>query len=181
MPELVEHEEWRQIAGYEGHYEVSSAGRVRTYKDSSGGARTGVVWLLTPRLVTPKRRGSAGQYLGVTLSKDGKKRHFYIHALVAEAFHGPRPPGHQAAHDNGDGHNNRLENILWKTVAANHEDKRRHGTIPVGERHWNAKLTTEEVLAMRAKGGSPTERAREFGVSEGAARCILDRKTWTHV
>lgn len=53
-----------------------------------------------------------------------------VHVAVCETFHGPRPPGYHAAHDNGDKSDCSAENILWKTPAENEADKVRHGTAP---------------------------------------------------
>jgi hypothetical protein len=176
MADLVE--EWRAVTGYEGRYEVSSLGRVRSWVTTVGSR---VVALSVPEVRTSKAGGSKGQYLVITLSLNGEKRRFYIHRLVAIAFIGPPPPGHEVAHDDGNGHHNAWTNLIWKTRKANHADKQRHGTQPRGEGHWNSKLTAEKVSEMRRLGGSPTQRAREAGVSETAARQAMEGKTWAHV
>lgn len=171
-------EEWRPISGYGGRYEVSNIGRVRSWVSTVGSR---VVALKHPEIRTAKAAGSKGQYRAITLSLAGTKTRFYIHDLVATAFIGPRPPGHEVAHGDGAGDNNQWTNLAWKTRADNHADKVRHGTMPRGEGHWNARLNAEKVKAMRAQGGSPTKLARQFGVSETAARQALQGKTWKHV
>ena len=78
MDNVIEHtlkqEEWKPIPGYEGLYEVSNYGRVRSFKWSSNG-----------KILSPCKDGSG--YCFVNLCKDGKaKKHCTVHRLVAEAF-----------------------------------------------------------------------------------------------
>ncbi len=92
-------EEWRPVVGYEGLYEVSDWGRVKSLK-------FGKEKLLKPF------DNSCG-YLHVGLCKDGKKKNFYLHKLVAEAF----IPNHngftEVNHKDEDKTNNRVENLEW--------------------------------------------------------------------
>lgn len=182
MSDLVCHElgeEWRPVVGYEGLYDVSSFGRVRSYMDNMGGRR--VVHLDIPVIRTPKKAGSRGQYRRITLGGNGGKRSFYIHDLVCTAFHGPRPAGQEVAHEDGDGLHNTPDNLSWKTRSENHADKKRHGTQPLGEKMLGAKLSDNKVREIRATGGSPTKLARAYDVSENAIRQVLGGKTWKHV
>lgn len=122
--------EWRAVPGFEGMYEVSSAGDVRSL----------------PRLiVTPHPRwagqehrrlwkgGPLGQhcnghgYLTVHLRKEGREYRKYVHRLVAEAFHGPQPDGHEVAHGDGTRDHNCATNLRWATPAENAQDTKRHG------------------------------------------------------
>jgi hypothetical protein len=129
-------ENWRAIAGYAG-YQVSDQGRVRSLDR--------VITRLTKRGPVPARMkgrirkpSSAGNgYCIVTL---GRARP-YIHSLVLEAFVGPRPPGHQAAHGNGDRRDNRVENLRWATRDENEADKANHGTRLTGDRTPNGRKT----------------------------------------
>jgi hypothetical protein len=59
----------------------------------------------------------------------------YVHRLMLEAFVGPCPTGHQAAHCDGDRHNNVLTNLRWATRKENEADKLRHGTHQYGARN----------------------------------------------
>jgi hypothetical protein len=123
------HETWLPIVGYEGLYEVSSLGALRSLGRQmttiDGRRRT-----YPPRQV----RGWLAQtgYPMVTLSRDGVKRKFTIHTLVAIAFLGPRPtPKHVACHNDGTRDNNHLVNLRWATQSDNLRDAVRHGT-----HHW---------------------------------------------
>ena len=129
-------EVWKPVLGYERHYEVSDCGNVRSV-DRIVTNRLGVSRNLKGRdmkiheyipslKVRPARPG--GEPLYVRLSLDGKSRIRYVHTLVLEAFVGPRPEGMECCHNNGDCHDNRLENLRWDTPKANGEDMVKHGT-----------------------------------------------------
>ena len=101
-------EEWRDVVGYEGKYQISSLGRVR----SLDYRRTGRTQVLKPGTV---RNG----YLFVVLYNDGKTKNFYIHRLVAEAFI-PNPNGFpEVNHIDEKKANNCVDNLEWCTAKDN--------------------------------------------------------------
>lgn len=139
-PSLAEH--WLPVVGYEGHYEVSDLGRVRTVaKTTYGGFFVhGDKKIHSPRhrpsqLLKVSYGGRNNRYLRVMLRAGGnKKRHAFIHHLVLEAFVGPRPrispdlvTGEDrymvAAHTDDDQSNNTLRNLSWKTEDENLTDR----------------------------------------------------------
>lgn len=123
-------EQWRPIPGYEGHYEVSSQGRVRSLARYTQGSRHR---LLTERVMSPTLSNG---YLAVQLVGDGRgKRKWHVHRLVALAFIGPKPDGWDTCHGDGDRLNNSAENLRYDTRRANILDAVAHGT------HHLAKLT----------------------------------------
>src|SRR4051794_38956740 len=97
----MQKETWKSIAGYEGHYEVSSLGRIRTFRN--GRAR------LADPLIKKSQVVNSGYE--TVLLRSTKRR--LVHHLVLEAFVGQRPNGCEAAHLNGDRLDNRLENLIW--------------------------------------------------------------------
>lgn len=109
-------EEWRPVVGFEGLYEVSDQGRVRS----------------APR---PKTRGGLlrpgghrSGHLHVVLSRAGRVCTRQVHRLVLEAFTGPCPEGQECRHLNGDPADNRHVNLCWGTRSENVQDMIRHGT-----------------------------------------------------
>ena len=122
-------EEWRDIPGYEGYYQVSDLGRVRSVDRVLRKMRPGGGEMVYPHRGRVLRSGACGGgYLKVTLSVEGVQRNAMIHTLVAITFIGPRPDGHVILHANGDRLDNRLANLSWGTPAQNGADMVRHGT-----------------------------------------------------
>ena len=115
-------EQWRPVVGYEGSYEVSDQGLVRsiarTIHYPKGGLRE-----LPTRVLSQRMRGRARSlYPVVELARNNRKHSFKIHVLVLEAFVGPRPNNCVACHANDDPKDNRLENLRWDTCSANTHD-----------------------------------------------------------
>lgn len=110
-------EEWRAVPGYEGLYEVSNEGRVRSMK------RRG-----TSGKVLAHKRAQRGGYLTVSLLRHCEQTTRPVHSLVLEAFVGPRPAGAEIRHLDGDPTNARLGNLAYGTHSENARDKRAHGT-----------------------------------------------------
>lgn len=108
-------EQWKPVAGYEGYYEVSSEGRVRSLARGRN-RRTGQI--LRPSL---DRKG----YHVINLCRDGRQKQHKVHRLVALAFHGPSDL--LALHGDGNPDNNTVGNIRWGTPLENNDDRRRHG------------------------------------------------------
>lgn len=110
-------EVWRAIAGYEGLYEVSTAGRIRSLDRIvvTGGRRSrrkGVVL----------RGTTSGGYLQIRLCCDGVRTRRSIHHVVAEAFIGPRPPGMWVLHNDDNRLNNAASNLRYGTPRENSQD-----------------------------------------------------------
>lgn len=103
------------IDGFEGLYEVSNLGRVRSLDrlvNSNGGTRLHKGKVL-------KFVNNGGGYLQVYLYKDGKSTKFYVHRLVYEAFHGKRPEGMEINHIDEDKSNNSIKNLNLMTHKEN--------------------------------------------------------------
>jgi hypothetical protein len=120
-------EQWRAVVGYEGLYEVSDQGRVRSVDRvvAYDGRHGPTKMHLRGRILKPY----PGRYHTVNLSAVGRRLIVRpVNTLVAEAFLGPRPNGMQCCHNNGDPGDNRLENLRWDTPSSNMQDTKLHGT-----------------------------------------------------
>ncbi|KRD36826.1 hypothetical protein ASE27_10240 [Oerskovia sp. Root918] len=112
---------WRPVVGFEGAYEVSDRGRVRSLDrlDSRGNRIRG-------RVLRAATKRSGHQHL--SLCVDGKGITLLVHRMVLEAFVGPAPEGMEACHSDGDPANNALSNLRWDSRSENTLDRVRHGT-----------------------------------------------------
>lgn len=127
MPDPLE--VWKDVPGFQGKYQVSDQGRIRSCASPNGRGD----WLEVPRLMKPTPNYSG--YRVVTLSMpDGRRVQKRLHCLVLEAFVGPRPEGLQAAHCDDDKSNNRLSNLKWKTLGENMRDRNLNGRTARGVR-----------------------------------------------
>lgn len=120
-------ERWLPVLGYEGLYEVSDHGRIKTcarIQVQKNGTRYPVKERIR-KLVALEKRGG---YYAITLSRAGSVELKYIHVMVLEAFAGPRPAGKVACHNDGVPTNNHISNLRWDSPTGNNFDKQRHGT-----------------------------------------------------
>ena len=119
-------ERWKDVVGYEGFYQVSDLGRVRSVdrvvRHPKGGPslRKGQI----KSQVLTSRYG----HLGVHLSKNGVGRSVHVHRLVAAAFLGPCPEGQQVRHGPNGVTDNSVSNLCYGTRSQDGLDKRRDGT-----------------------------------------------------
>lgn len=89
-----------------------------------------------------------------------------VHRFVLEAFAGPRRPGQEARHLDGDMTNNAIANLAWGTHVENEADKIGHGTSQHGERNAQCKLSASDVAAIRASRELGRVLAARYGVRE---------------
>lgn len=166
-------EEWRDIEGYEGIYQVSDRGQVRRICGPSNcldDTRT------LERILSPKLAGKS--YKEVSLCWRGRKYYASIHRLVAQAFL-PNPLDlPEVDHIDGDKVNNRVENLEWVT---RYERCSRDGRRGVLTRALS-KLTEAEVLEIRELYGRGEHTQREigtmFGVSASAIGNLVRFEAW---
>lgn len=117
-------EEWRAVPGFEGFYEASTEGRVRSLDRSGAGKGNSQ----RGRVLKPGVLKGSGR-LQVVLCKDGLKKQMKVHQVVALAFHGPCPEGMEVRHwPDRDVTNNRPENLCYGTSSDNQKDSIAHGT-----------------------------------------------------
>ena len=171
-------QQWRSVDGFSG-YEVSDLGHVRSLVRKA------------PKLLT--ERADRHGYIRVRMWQCGRQYWRSVHSLVLIAFVGPKPSEHhQAAHYDGDIKNNRLPNLRWVTPLENSDDKRRHGTMALGESNGQSILRAEDVSHIRLHYKTPISRndpswgyctkvAKTYGVSLTTITRIVKRRTWQHV
>ena len=117
-------EQWRPVVGWEGLYEVSNHGNVRSLDRVVPHYRAGTR-LHRGKVLSPAKITTG--HLRVLLSKDGKPRGLLVHRLVLEAFVGSPQDGQVACHWNDIPDDNRLENLRWDSLSENQRDRIRNG------------------------------------------------------
>jgi hypothetical protein len=173
-------EQWKSVVGYEGHYEISDLGRV---KSVSRWAWNGVGWHRLRERLRTQHINKHG-YPAVNLCKNNKMKTFVVYQLVTRAFLGEPPPGFEVAHEDGVRTNSLLANLSYKTRVDNHADKKRHGTNSCGSKRYNAKLTetdVEDIHTLSTLGVRNFKLAEEFSVSPVVVCQILKHQKWKHV
>lgn len=120
-------EEWRDIAGYEKAYQVSDLGRVRSLDRVVVGGSCGPAKRIKGRVMKPCISGT-NPYQTVTLYAENKPKPCTVHRLVASAFLGPCPKGHEVCHGPNGKQDNRLTNLSYGTRSQNQLDRYRDGT-----------------------------------------------------
>jgi hypothetical protein len=174
-------EVWKAVAGWEGFYEVSDAGRVRSLDR---------VIMRRGRAAQPyptKHRGRllkliVGTYgypcVNLYNGECGKLRR--VHQIVIESFRGPRPAGSETRHLDGNKCNSALSNLVYGTSSENKADNKRHGLDNSGERNGSAKLSSDVVGAIRQSPERSCVLARRYGVSDSLISLIRRRRLWRH-
>jgi hypothetical protein len=165
--------EWRKCVSIDGH-EVSEYGhlkRIIELDNHSSRYPSGHVYA----------HGLAGKgYPFYNVKVGDKRKNFYAHKLVAEAFIGEQPIDTEVAHNDGEKMNCHYSNLRYATAKENNADKVKHGTQTFGDTHFNTKLKSkhaDSVLALRKVGLSQADIANQFDVSQTAVGKFLRRIT----
>ena len=163
---MGEQEVWKDIPGFEGAYQASSLGRIRSVERRIPSIFNG----------EPCTRRVGGKVLKLCRAKSGHLRvdlgkmlrHAPVHVLVAITFIGPRPQGLEISHRDGDPANNAANNLRYDTRTGNLLDRYlAGGTL--------GKLRLSELSAIQKRieeGKTTIEIAREFSVSKGTINRI---------
>lgn len=162
---------WRDIAGTNGRYRVSSLGEI-----------------VGPRNAALKRCFDSRGYPIIKYRVDGVGVCRNVHAIVAEAFLGPRPDGHDIDHIDFDVQNAAASNLRYITVFENRSRSSR------GARNRHAKLTEDQVREILRLPRPPKGRkagnhssdtlaaiAARYGVASNTIHDIFAGKKWAHL
>ena len=174
-------EYWQDINEYEGLYQVSNCGRVKSldrtvhYKNGKRHLHKGLI--LAP---LPTHHG----YVRVCLRKPDNIKYRFIHQLVLESFIGKSPLGYQVNHIDGNKQNNYVGNLEYITPSGNRHHAYQTGLQkPIrGIDHHNAKLTVAQVKEIRTLIGKIPQKdiANKFNVSPSSIGDIKFGRTWAY-
>lgn len=174
-------EVWCEFPGWEGSYEISSLGRVRSLDRTVVRHGNGRKIEARYRGKLMKRRRNPAGYPAIRLSLDGSPKDILIHSAVCSAFHGARPDGFEAAHLDGFKENCASSNLAWKRPVDNTADKWAHGTMLCGERHGRSKLSSDQIREIRQATGTQAEIAARYGIAQGHVSRIKNSVKWKHL
>lgn len=173
---------WKAVPGFEGIYEVSDLGRVRSLDRilvqacKWGGT---MERFYKGRVLVQATDERGRRFVALWHLCEGKRR--TVASLVAEAFIGPRPEGMDVCHGDGNPSNNRLLNLRYDTPAGNAADKIMHGTHLFGEGTPAAKLTEEQVLKILSSSLTGVALADIYDVTPAAISAIRKGKNWAYL
>lgn len=171
----MEEEIWKEVPGYNGRYEVSDLGRVRTVKYPSGRMRESPII---------RKQKTKNGYSLVILNGNKAATTYLVHRLVLSSFTSFQPRHIQCMHLNHIRLDNRLENLKWGTNQDNMNHMVKDGRQTLGERNPMAKLKNHDIIEIRylkKLGLNNCQIADVFGIQRESVRDILLGKKWSHI
>lgn len=168
---------WKDVIGFEGYYQVSNMGRVKSLdRISNHRLRKG-------KILSLKQKHNG--YLEGAFSLYGKRTMFLAHREVAKSFLKNSYSYETVNHIDGNKINNMATNLEWLSIQKNIEHAFKTGLrSSTGEKNCKAKLTENDVIKIKELfllGYSNSSIAKKYDVSEGAIWFIRNKKTWKHL
>jgi hypothetical protein len=161
-------ESWKSVVGYEGLYEVSSFGCVKSLKRKYAGER-----------MLKQRKASSG-YLYVDLYKNGTRKSFRVHKLVANSFVENPLSLPQINHIDGNKQNNNVRNLEWCTARGNIVHAVKHGLKRSTRNHAAISKTVKMYTSDGAYINtypSTREAERQTGIlQQSISKCCLGKR-----
>lgn len=192
--EELKHEKWKAVPEYEGLYEVSNLGRVKSIVFRNR-------MVVKPRELIMRLNLRSQRYPQVVLRKNNTATTKKVHRLVAITFLDP-PSSHlrsQVNHKDLNKTNNRVSNLEWLTPKENTQHAVGSANWPKGEKHWTrtkpekhqkgsqcpqATVTEDKVALIKqmiVSGYRNCEIHKRLNVTRGVVDKIKHRETWEHV
>ena len=169
----MEVEIWKDIQGYEGYYQISNQGRVKSFHNKN------------PKIL--KLSVTKFGYHRVELNLKGHAKKHSVHRLVAMTFI-PNPHKYKVInHIDGNKLNNIPENLEWCTYQENTKHAVDTGLLvkPKGELNGSSKLTEKQVIEIRklyeTGNYKQVELAEMYGLHKQYVNLIIHRRRWNHV
>lgn len=185
---MVYMEEWRDVCSYEGYYQVSNKGRVKSLDRTVSHSYENGRRVLKERVLSISVNSKG--YLCVMFSKNGKTKPMRIHRMVAQAFI-PNPNNlPEVNHKDEDKTNNNVENLEWCTHLYNIRwgtGSVRAGLSRLGQKHTygestgTSKLKEFQVIEIFKSNKKYTELMAEYNIGISAISNIKNKKTWIHL
>jgi hypothetical protein len=173
---------WKSIEGFEGRYEVSNHGRVKSLPRTHPKRRGLIKERIIKFSFTGGRKGR--KYPTVHITNRPLVKHLMIHRLVAMTFI-PNPENkREVNHKDGDKLNNHVDNLEWCTRKENIRHSLDSGLLMTNGAHFNAILNLEQVKEIKIKLANGFKRsalAKEYSIGYATISLISTGKQWKHV
>ena len=178
-------ENWKPVVGWEGLYEVSDHGNVRSLDREVPSRNQNGPFVKKLKGRELKLKVNTSGHLRVDLCRDSQVSAREVHRLVLEAFRGTCPPGHECCHWDGNPQNNHLSNLRWGTSSENKMDNIRNNTHHYAKRvmcpnshllvEWRKGEPDKRVCRACAAGKEAVRRGTASSVKEYADRYLRVR------
>jgi hypothetical protein len=177
-------EVWKDVLEYDGRYQVSNLGRIKSIRKLK--SQTSIKKYGKLQIENILKPEFSKDYFRIMLSTAGETKRFQVHRLVLASFSRVPLLGEEGNHLDGNTKNNKLDNLEWTTKRGNVEHRIRIGKYlsQSGENQCFSKLKTQNVIdirRLRKEGISARELGKRFGVEESSIRNIVNYKSWKHV
>lgn len=166
-------EVWKDIKDYEGIYQVSNFGNVKSLGNS---------FSRKERLLKLSHQSKG--YLTVVLQKNATRKMVLTHRLVAEHFIDNTESKPQVNHINGDKTDNIVENLEWVSHRENLDHAIKNNLTLKGEENRNSKLKDVDVIkiySLLQKGTTTKELSESYNVSYSTIDSIRTNRYWKHL
>jgi len=179
---------WKDVVGYEGLYQVSNLGRVKSLDKTVKSAIKNNNERFIPGIIMSFTQDKDG-YFRIGLTKNKKKKIIPVHRIICSAFIENPENKPQVNHIDGIKNNNILSNLEWATLSENrvhsYATGLQTGINRRGEKSNFAKLTSDDVIKIRKEyvpyKVTQIYLAEKYGVSQAAINSILTRKNWHYL
>ena len=170
---IMEKEIWKDVIGYEGLYQVSNLGRIKSLKRAI--KQKNYTRIIKQKILKPLKIHG---YSHVHLSVLGKAKVIKIHKLVTSAFLGKIGTGLEINHIDGHKDNNEISNLEYCTKSENAIHAFRLGLRKSGIEHHSAKLNGAQVKEIKESSLSQRKLAKIYGITQSNIWAIKANKTW---
>ena len=165
--------EYRDILGYEGIYQVTATGRVKTLSRRATGKNGTVVTI--HESIKKMKLNSSNQYTVQLVNKEGTKKRARVAVLVASAFLGEPLPGHRVIYIDRNSQNYRLENLRYAVPDVKNRPRKTTTTRRLAEED------VKNILGLRLAQTSLQTISDKYGISIMTVSNIINCKTWRPV
>lgn len=167
---------WKDIIGYEGLYQVSNLGKIRSFDRPIRTGKGNATRRIHGRI--HKQTIDAWGYSCVSLNKQGVGKKSKVHRIVAIAFI-PNPENKRGVnHIDGDKQNNQVTNLEWATIKENNDHAIESGIHSAKLNLRTARIIRASYVTTRTKNEAHKTLAKRFNVSVTSIRSVLENITF---